>query len=156
MPTTQGLAELAEHLLRQAAVLEPALFNEVIEGENEKPGRRCQAYEDLLEHGRLLISFSANGPSGSSGGGAPVPPFDLSAAMGGMAFSTDGEPAAAATRGGMFFSTDSAAPADPKLAALSARLSGGGGGGAADSPPPAPALVAMSPKEVEDLLEDLD
>ena len=135
-------------------MLEPALFIEVVEGENGQPGRRCQAYEDLLEHGRLLInlSSSANGPSGSSGGEAPAPPFDLSAAVGGMAFSTDDEPAAAA--GGMFFSTDSPAPNDPKLAALSAKLSGGRGGG--DSPPRDPALVAMSTKEVEDLLEDLD
>ena len=80
-----------------------------------------------------------------------------------MAFSTDGEVAGA---GGMFISTDAPTPTDPKLAALSAKLSGGGGGDGGGSvdvheaqPPaaaPAPSLVTMSTGEVEDLLEDLD
>ena len=72
-------------------MLEPALFIEVVESENRQNYEDCQSYDDLLEHGRLLISLSssANGPSGSSGGEPPAPPCDLSAAMGGMAVSTD-------------------------------------------------------------------
>ena len=102
-----GLAELAEHLLRQAAVLDPAVFVEVVEQANAQPDKRCQAYEDLLEHGRLLISFSSSSRGGDRGdageaseaGQASALPFDVSTAMSTMAFSTDGEVAGAGTPG---------------------------------------------------------